>query len=51
MQGFDLARVAGDIPTTPAPSADILAEIARFDPNNIRATILKDNPPGDRRAA
>lgn len=49
--GFDLARIGADIPTTPAPSTETLAEIARFDPHNIRATILKDNPPGDRRVA
>lgn len=49
--GFPLARIGNDIPTTPAPTADQLALIARLDPNNVRATVFKDNPPGDRRAA
>jgi hypothetical protein len=29
----------------------MLAEIARLDPNNVRATVLKDNPPATRPAA
>jgi glutaconate CoA-transferase subunit B len=49
--GFALARPAGTIPVTPAPDAEQLALIAQIDPNNIRATVFKDNPPGDRRAA
>lgn len=49
--GFPLARVEGDIPTTPAPTAEELALIAKLDPNNVRAATFKDNPPGDRRAA
>ena len=49
--GFELARVAGDTPATPAPTSDALAAIARLDPNNVRATVFKDNPAGDRRAA
>ena len=48
--GFPLARPAGDIPTTPAPTAAQLALIERLDPHNMRATVFKDNPAGDRRA-
>jgi glutaconate CoA-transferase, subunit B len=43
--GFELALPEGSVPVTPLPCADMLAEIARLDPNNIRATILKNNPP------
>jgi glutaconate CoA-transferase subunit B len=46
--GFPLARIADDIPTTPAPTEEELAQIARLDPNNVRATVFKDNPPGVR---
>lgn len=49
--GFELARVAGEIPTTPAPTQDQLAAIARLDPNNVRASVFKDNPAGERKAA
>jgi glutaconate CoA-transferase subunit B len=49
--GFALARVEGDIPVTPAPTAEQLAAIAELDPNNIRATVFKDNPAGERKAA
>lgn len=49
--GFPLARPAGDIPVTPAPTAEQLALIAQLDRNGVRHTVLKDNPPGDRRAA
>jgi glutaconate CoA-transferase, subunit B len=49
--GFALARPVGAIPVTPAPDAEQLALITRIDPNNVRATVFKDNPPGDRRAA
>jgi glutaconate CoA-transferase subunit B len=49
--GFAIVRPDGEIPTTPAPDATALAEIARLDPHNVRATILKGNPPGDRNAA
>jgi len=38
------------IPITPAPSAAQLALIARLDPNQVRSTVLKGDPPGDRRA-
>lgn len=49
--GFALARVEGDIPVTPAPTAAQLELIARLDPNNARATVFRDNPAGDRRTA
>jgi glutaconate CoA-transferase, subunit B len=49
--GFELARMDGDIPATPAPTAEQLEIIAKLDPNNVRATVFKDNPAGDRRAA
>lgn len=49
--GFPLVRPEGDIPTTPAPTAEQLALIARIDPNNVRATVFKDNPPGEQKAA
>lgn len=49
--GFALAKVEGEIPVTPAPTAEQLALIAKLDPNNVRATVFKDNPAGDRKAA
>jgi glutaconate CoA-transferase, subunit B len=49
--GFPLARPEGDIPTTPAPTPEQLAVIAALDPNGVRHTVLKDNPPGERKAA
>ncbi len=50
--GFPLARIADDIPTTPAPTAEQLELIAtRIDPNNVRAGVFKDNPAGNRKAA
>lgn len=45
--GFAL-EAAAQIATTPAPSAEQLAIIARFDPHNLRANVLKDNPAGRR---
>lgn len=49
--GFELARISQDIPVTPAPTPEQLALIARLDPNSVRASVFKDNPAGDRRAA
>jgi len=49
--GFPLAKIADEIPTTPAPTAEQLAIIAKVDPNNVRASVFKDNPAGDRKAA
>jgi len=49
--GFSLAKIAEEIPTTPAPTAEQLAIIAELDPNNVRTKVFKDNPAGDRKAA
>lgn len=43
--GFPLV-VEGSVPTTPEPSAEQLAIIRRLDPHDLRATVLKGNPPG-----
>jgi glutaconate CoA-transferase subunit B len=56
--GFEEVQAATGFPllksetmgTTPGPSDDQLAIIRKLDPHNIRATILKDNPPGVRAA-
>lgn len=46
--GFDLVRPEV-VPITPAPTADELSLIAQLDPKNIRGTVIKGNPPGNRR--
>jgi glutaconate CoA-transferase subunit B len=48
--GFPLVRPA-HIPITAAPTAGQLAVIERLDPNQVRKSVLKGDPPGDRRAA
>jgi len=48
--GFPLSRPE-QIPATPAPSADQLEVIGGLDPNQLRKTVFKGDPPGDRRAA
>lgn len=48
--GFPLRHAAG-MGVTPAPTEAQLAIIRRLDPRDIRATVLKDNPPGIRAAA
>ena len=48
--GFPLVR-PDHIPNTPAPTAEQLDLIARLDPNGVRKTVFKGDPPGDRRAA
>ncbi|MEY4237983.1 MAG: hypothetical protein RL339_584 [Pseudomonadota bacterium] len=46
--GFELIdAVAGE---TPLPDAEALAIIASLDPHNIRASVIKDNPPAQRQA-
>ncbi|GLR66055.1 CoA-transferase [Acidocella aquatica] len=45
--GFPLERPE-TIPTTPAPTAEQLALIARLDPRSVRKTVLKNDPPGIR---
>lgn len=47
--GFPLLQAAG-IRETAAPTAEQLAVIRRLDPHNVRATVLKGNPPGVRAA-
>jgi glutaconate CoA-transferase subunit B len=49
--GFPIAGRSDAIPTTPAPTAEQLALIAALDPNGVRATVFKDNPAGERKAA
>ncbi len=47
--GFPLLKAA-NMGTTPAPTAEQLKLIReRLDPHNLRATVFKDNPAGDRR--
>lgn len=45
--GFAL-HIPDSIPTTAAPTAAQLALLAELDPHNLRASQLKDNPPGVR---
>jgi glutaconate CoA-transferase subunit B len=45
--GFPLIYDKACTPT-PAPTAEQLAIIRKLDPHNLRATMLKDNPPGVR---
>jgi len=44
--GFPLEK--GDLVETPLPDAEALAIIAQLDPHNIRASVIKDNPPAQR---
>ena len=44
--GFPLEK--GEIVETPLPSAEALDIIASLDPHNIRASVIKDNPPARR---
>lgn len=46
--GFDIVVPDGAVAETALPSAEALAVIARLDPHNIRATLLKGNPPAVR---
>lgn len=46
--GFDLLR-AGDLAETPLPDAEQLAIIDRLDPHNLRAGVIKNNPPAVRK--
>lgn len=45
--GFDLL-VEGELPVTAGPTEEQLAIIAKLDPHNIRATVIKGNPSGVR---
>lgn len=42
--GFEL-ELAADVAETPLPDAEALDIIAALDPHNIRASVIKDNPP------
>ncbi|WP_016746594.1 acyl CoA--acetate/3-ketoacid CoA transferase subunit beta [Rhizorhabdus wittichii] len=44
--GFPIHRDGGETPETSAPTDEELAVIARLDPHDVRATIIKGNPPG-----
>ncbi len=44
--GFPLEK--GEVVETPLPDAEALAIIAQLDPHNIRASVIKDNPPAQR---
>jgi len=46
--GFDVVLPEGAIPSTLAPGPEALDIIRRLDPHNIRATLLKGDPPGIR---
>lgn len=48
--GFELCQ-ADNVETTRLPTAEELAVIASLDPHNVRASVLKDNPPAIRAAA
>ncbi|MFN3553333.1 MAG: CoA-transferase subunit beta [Novosphingobium meiothermophilum] len=48
--GFELCR-ADELAETRLPTAEELAVIASLDPHNIRASVIKDNPPAKRAAA
>ncbi|TKT75743.1 ketoacid CoA transferase [Aquamicrobium sp. LC103] len=48
--GFPLLKAAG-LKETAAPTEEQLAIIRRLDPHDVRATVLKGNPPGIRAAA
>lgn len=45
--GFELTRL-DNLPVTPAPTEAELAAMAKIDPKNIRAKMIKDNPSGIR---
>lgn len=47
--GFELVQ-AGTMGETAMPSAEALEVIAALDPHNIRASVIKDNPPAVRAA-
>ena len=49
--GFALVGSGEELPVTPGPTAEDLALIATLDPNGVRHTVLKDNPPASRPAS
>jgi glutaconate CoA-transferase, subunit B len=48
--GFPLEKPEA-IPTTPAPTQEQMALIAKLDPKFVRKTVIKGDPPGDRRSS
>ena len=48
--GFPLLK-APELHTTPLPTGEQLAVIRRLDPHNLRATVIKNNPPALRASA
>jgi glutaconate CoA-transferase subunit B len=46
--GFELKKASETLPLTPAPSDEHMALLETLDPNNVRASVLKDNPPAIR---
>ena len=43
-----LKKASETLPLTPAPSDEHMALIETLDPNNVRASVLKNNPPANR---
>jgi glutaconate CoA-transferase subunit B len=46
--GFELSKASDTLPLTPAPTEAHMALIETLDPNNVRGSVLKDNPPAIR---
>ena len=46
--GFELSKASDTLPLTPAPTEAHMALIEILDPNNVRGSVLKDNPPAIR---
>ena len=46
--GFELKKASETLPLTPAPSDAHMALFETLDPNNVRASVLKNNPPAIR---
>ncbi|MNG38052.1 hypothetical protein D3C84_1255990 [compost metagenome] len=47
--GFSLLKI-DNLLTTPAPTEEQLEIIRRLDPHDLRASVIKNNPPGVRTA-
>lgn len=46
--GFELVAGEDNLPLTPAPTEEQMTLLAQLDPNNVRASVLKDDPPAVR---
>ena len=46
--GFELSKASDTLTLTPAPSEAHMALLGTLDPNNVRGSVLKDNPPAIR---